>query len=164
MDQLDERTGRRYGVVDYSVPLEAELVVVMMGSGGQTARETVAFLSTRGERLGAAQARLYRPFPAHTLTRALPETVRQVAVLDRTKEPGSYREPLFLDVLAALNESHVDGERELMPLVVGGCYELSSREFNPAMVAGVPDELRREHPRRRFTIGIHDDVSGTSLP
>ena len=164
MDQLGERTGRRYGLVDYSGHPEAERVIVVMGSGGQTAAETVAYLHARGERVGVAQVRLYRPFPGRELARALPPTVRRVAVLDRTKEPGSFGEPLFLDVLAALNESHVDGERELMPVVIGGRYGLSSKEFTPAMVAGVLDELGRERPKRRFTIGIHDDVSGTSLP
>ena len=164
MDQLGERTGRRYGLVDYSGHPEAERVIVVMGSGGQTAAETVAYLHARGERVGVAQVRLYRPFPGRELARALPPTVRRVAVLDRTKEPGSFGEPLFLDVLAALNESHVDGARELMPVVIGGRYGLSSKEFTPAMVAGVLDELGRERPTRRFTIGIHDDVSGTSLP
>ena len=90
--------------------------------------------------------------------------MRAVAVLDRTKEPGSFGEPLFLDVLAALNEAHDDGERELMPRVIGGRYGLSSKEFNPGMVAAIFAELERERPRRRFTIGIDDDVSGTSLP
>ena len=164
MDRLGERTGRRYRLVDYTGHPEAERVLVLMGSGGETARETVHFLQARGERVGVAQVRLYRPFPASELTQALPATVRQVAVLDRTKEPGSLGEPLFLDVLAALSESHADGERELMPGVIGGRYGLSSKEFTPGMVAGVFAELERERPKRRFTIGITDDVSGTSLP
>jgi pyruvate-ferredoxin/flavodoxin oxidoreductase len=163
MDNLGERTGRHYRLVDYSGHPEAERVLVVMGSGGETVRETVAFLQARGERVGVAQLRLYRPFPASALARALPATVRRVAVLDRTKEPGSFGEPLFLDVLAALAESQADGERELMPSVIGGRYGLSSKEFTPAMVAGVFDELGRERPKRRFTIGITDDVSGTSL-
>ncbi|MGO9883070.1 MAG: pyruvate:ferredoxin (flavodoxin) oxidoreductase, partial [Solirubrobacteraceae bacterium] len=152
-----------YGLVDYSGHPDAERVVVVMGSGGETVRETVAFLRGQGERVGVAQIRLYRPFPAQALTAALPASVRQVAVLDRTKEPGSFGEPLFLDVLAALSESYADGERELMPSVIGGRYGLSSKEFSPAMVAGVLEELGRERPKRRFTIGINDDVSGTSL-
>jgi pyruvate-ferredoxin/flavodoxin oxidoreductase len=164
MDKLGQRTGRHYGLVDYSGHPDAERVLVVMGSGGETARETVAFLEARGERVGVAQVRLYRPFPAAELAAALPASVRRVAVLDRTKEPGSFGEPLFLDVLAALNESHVDGERDTMPLVFGGRYGLSSKEFSPGMVAGVLEELGRERPRRRFTIGINDDVSGTSLP
>jgi pyruvate-ferredoxin/flavodoxin oxidoreductase len=163
MDKLGERTGRHYGLVDYSGHPEAERVVVIMGSGGETVRETVAFLQAKGERVGVAQLRLYRPFPAQALTQALPASVRHVAVLDRTKEPGSLAEPLFLDVLAALSESHADGEREVMPNLIGGRYGLSSKEFTPAMVAGVFEELARERPKRRFTIGITDDVSGTSL-
>jgi pyruvate-ferredoxin/flavodoxin oxidoreductase len=164
MDRLGERTGRRYGLVEYSGHPEAERVLVVMGSGGETARETVAFLQARGERVGVAQVRLYRPFPAAELARALPATVQRVAVLDRTKEPGSLGEPLYLDVLAALNEAHVAGEREALPLVTGGRYGLSSKEFTPGMVAGVFDELARERPKQRFTIGINDDVSATSLP
>ena len=131
MDQLGERTGRNYGLVDYSGHPDAERVLVVMGSGGETARETVAFLQARGERVGVVQMRLYRPFPAQALAAALPAGVRQVAVLDRTKEPGSLGEPLFLDVLAALSEAHADGERELMPRVIGGRYGLSSKEFSP---------------------------------
>ena len=162
MDKLGERTGRHYGLVGYSGDPDAERVLVLMGSGAETALETVRFLQARGERVGVAQVRLYRPFPARELTQALPGTVRRVAVLDRTKEPGSFGEPLFLDVLAALSEAHADGERE-MPVVIGGRYGLSSKEFSPGMVAGVFEELGRERPRRRFTVGINDDVSGTSL-
>ena len=158
MDRLGERTGRHYGLVDYSGDPEAERVLVMMGSGGQTALETVAWLRKQGERVGVAQVRLYRPFPAEALARALPASVRSVAVLDRTKEPGSFGEPLFLDVLGALAE-----HREVMPRVVGGRYGLSSKELSPGMVAGVLTELEREQPKRRFTIGIDDDVSDTSL-
>jgi pyruvate-ferredoxin/flavodoxin oxidoreductase len=164
MDKLGERTGRQYGLVDYSGHPDAERALVVMGSGGETARETVAFLAARGERVGVAQVRLYRPFPAPELAAALPASVRRVAVLDRTKEPGSFGEPLFLDVLAALNESHADAERDSMPLMFGGRYGLSSKEFSPGMVVGVLENLGRERPRRRFTIGINDDVSGTSLP
>jgi pyruvate-ferredoxin/flavodoxin oxidoreductase len=163
MDTLGERTGRHYGLVDYSGHPDAERVLVVMGSGGETVRETVAFLQAKGERVGVVQLRLYRPFPAQALTQALPASVRRIAVLDRTKEPGSIGEPLFLDVLTALSESHADGEREVMPSVIGGRYGLSSKEFTPGMVAGVFAELERERPKRRFTIGINDDVSGTSL-
>jgi pyruvate-ferredoxin/flavodoxin oxidoreductase len=164
MHELGERTGRRYRLVDYSGDPEAERVLVMMGSGGETARETVSYLRARGERVGVAQVRLYRPFPAQELATALPATVRQVAVLDRTKEPGSLGEPLFLDVVAALHEAHVGGQRERMPIVIGGRYGLSSKEFTPGMVAATFEELRGAKPRRRFTVGINDDVSGTSLP
>jgi pyruvate-ferredoxin/flavodoxin oxidoreductase len=163
MDKLAERTGRRYGLVDYSGHPEAERVIVVMGSGGETARETVAYLQAQGERVGVAQLRLYRPFPASELSQALPASVRHIAVLDRTKEPGSFGEPLFLDVLAALTESHADGARASMPSVIGGRFGLSSKEFTPGMVAAVFAELERERPKRRFTIGIDDDVSRTSL-
>ena len=162
MTRLAERTGRRVNVVDYSGHPEADRVVVVMGSGGETVQEMVTSLTARGERVGVAQVRLYRPFPAQELVDALPATVRRVAVLDRTKEPGSIGEPLFLDVLAALTESAEDGER-VLPRVFGGRYGLSSKEFTPGMVAGVFDELAGERPRRRFTVGIVDDVSGTSL-
>ena len=161
MDRLAERTGRRYRPVDYSGHPEAERVVVLMGSGAQTARETVAHLVAAGERVGVVTLRLYRPFPAAELLAALPPSVRRIAVLDRTKEPGSLGEPLFLDVVTALAEAQ-DGERP-MPLVIGGRYGLSSKEFTPGMVAGVLRELAAEHPRRRFTVGIDDDVSGTSI-
>jgi pyruvate-ferredoxin/flavodoxin oxidoreductase len=163
MDELAQRTGRHYGLVDYSGHPEAERVLVLMGSGGEMARETVAYLQARGERVGVAQVRLYRPFPAYQLAQALPPTVRGVAVLDRTKEPGAPAEPLFLDVFTALGEAYATGEREAMPTVIGGRYGLSSKEFNPGMVATVLNELRSENPKRRFTIGINDDVSATSL-
>ena len=164
MDRLGERTGRRYQLVEYHGHPEAERVLVMMGSGAETARETVSFLEGHGERVGVAQVRLYRPFPADALVDALPPTVRSVAVLDRTKEPGSLGEPLFLDVVAAMNDAVADGQRELMPRVSGGRYGLSSKEFSPGMVAGVLEHLKLEHPKRRFTVGINDDVSGTSIP
>jgi pyruvate-ferredoxin/flavodoxin oxidoreductase len=161
--RLAERAGRRYHIVDYVGDPEAERVLVVMGSGGETVQETVAMLAARGERVGVAQVRLYRPFPAQALVEALPATVRSVAVLDRTKEPGSLGEPLFLDTVTALSESCGDGQRAVMPRVVGGRYGLSSKEFTPGMVAGVFAELAGERPRRRFTIGITDDVSGSSL-
>ena len=164
MDEVGERTGRRYRLVDYSGHPEADRVLVIMGSGGETARETIAFLQARGERVGVAQVRLYRPFPAQELVRALPATARRIAVLDRTKEPGSPGEPLHLDVIAALSEAEERGEREPPEHIIGGRYGLGSKEFTPAMVAGVLDELARPRPRRRFTVGIHDDVSGTSVP
>ena len=163
MGVLAQRTGRRYGLVDYAGHLEAERVVVAMGSGAETARETVARLAESGERVGALTVRLYRPFPADAVLAALPTSVRKVAVLDRTKEPGSFGEPLFLDVLGALAEGHALGRLVAMPLVTGGRYGLSSKEFTPAMVAGVLDELARPRPRQRFTVGITDDVSGTSI-
>ncbi len=164
MHRLAERTGRRYHIVEYTGHPEAERVIVIMGSGGETVRSTVAHLMETGERVGVLQVRLYRPFPAQSLVDALPASVRRIAVLDRTKEPGSAGEPLFLDVVAALAEAHAGDENGRMPLVVGGRYGLSSKEFTPGMAAGVFAELAGEKPRRGFTVGINDDVSGTSLP
>ena len=159
MDALATRTGRAYHLVDYAGAPDADRVVVMMGSGAETAEETAAFLNARGERVGVLKVRLYRPFPAAALVAALPVTVRAVAVLDRTKEPGSPGEPLYLDVLAALAEAG-----RPMPTIVCGRYGLSSKEFTPAMARAVFDELRGARPRTHFTIGIHDDVTHTSLP
>ncbi|PRC43021.1 pyruvate:ferredoxin (flavodoxin) oxidoreductase, partial [Mycobacterium sp. ITM-2017-0098] len=164
MVRLGERTGRTMNIVDYEGHPEAERVLVLMGSGAETVKETVAALVERGERVGVVQMRLYRPFPTAALLGAIPASVRAVGVLDRTKEPGSIGEPLYLDVVAALAEACSDGARAVMPRVSGGRYGLSSKEFTPAMVAGVFAELAREQPRRRFTIGIDDDVSGTSVP
>ena len=163
MRQLGERTGRRMRIVEYTGDPEAERVLVLMGSGAQTAAQTVAALTARGSRVGVLQVRLYRPFPADALLAALPSTVRGIAVLDRTKEPGSAGEPLYLYVVAALAESHSRGERSTLPRVSGGRYGLSSKEFTPAMVAGVFDELARPSPLTHFTVGIDDDVSGSSI-
>jgi pyruvate-ferredoxin/flavodoxin oxidoreductase len=160
---LGEHTGRPMGIVDYTGHPQAERVLVLMGSGAQTAATTAEVLAQRGERVGVVTVRLYRPFPEQALLAALPPTVRTVGVLDRTKEPGSAGEPLHLDVVAALAAAHADGERDRMPRVCGGRYGLSSKEFTPAMVAGVFAELARERPRRRFTVGIDDDVSGSSI-
>ncbi|HEX8006110.1 MAG TPA: 2-oxoacid:acceptor oxidoreductase family protein, partial [Trebonia sp.] len=162
MDDLAGRAGRRYELVSYRGHPEAERVIVTMGSGGQTAAATAEYLAARGEKVGVLQLRLFRPFPAAALLAALPASAARIAVLDRTKEPGSLGEPLFLDVLGALAEaSSAEGR---MPLVTGGRYGLSSKEFTPGMVAGVFAELSRPAPRPRFTIGINDDVSGSSLP
>ena len=163
MAKLGKRTGRRYHLVEYFGHPQAERVIVLMGSGAETARETVAHLARRGERVGVLQIRLYRPFPTKAMLQTLPKTARRVAVLDRTKEPGSSGEPLFLDVVMTLAESHADGQLSVMPDVIGGRYGLSSKEFTPGMIAGVLEELTRERPRRRITVGIIDDVSGTSI-
>jgi len=164
MTRLGERTGRQLHIVDYTGHPQAERVLVLMGSGAQTAAQTVAALAARGERVGVVQLRLYRPFPAQALLAALPPTVRVIGVLDRTKEPGSQGEPLYLDVVAALAAAYTDGERPNLPRVCGGRYGLSSKEFTPAMVAGVFDELARDRPRGHFTVGIDDDVSHSSIP
>jgi pyruvate-ferredoxin/flavodoxin oxidoreductase len=164
MDGLAARSGRQYHIVDYTGHPEAERVIVVMGSAAETIGETVACLCGQGERVGVLQVRLFRPFPAQALLDALPASAGRIAVLDRTKEPGSNGEPLFLDVVATLAEACSSGERPALPLVTGGRYGLSSKELTPGMVAGVFAELARDRPRRRFTIGIIDDVSGLSLP
>jgi len=163
MDALAARTGRQYHLVDYSGDPAAERVIVIMGSGGQTAAQTAAYLAARGEKVGVLEVRLYRPFPAEALLAALPPSARRVAVLDRTKEPGSLGEPLFLDVLGALAEAHAGGSLDTMPVVTGGRYGLSSKEFTPGMVAGIFADLASARPKPRFTIGITDDVSRISL-
>ena len=161
---LAARTGRRYHTVEYSGHPEADRVIVVMGSAGQTVAQTAAHLGDRGERVGVVQVRLYRPFPERALLEVLPASARRVAVLDRTKEPGSAGEPLFLDVSAVLAHAVAADERAVLPLITGGRYGLSSKEFTPGMAAGVFAELARDEPRRQFTIGIRDDVSGMSLP
>ncbi len=158
-DELAERTGRRYGLVEYAGAPDAERVIVLMGSGVGAVQETVEELNRRGEKVGVLAVRLYRPFPADQLVAALPESVRAVAVLDRTKEPGAFAEPLHLDVLAALAEAG-----RSVPTLIGGRYGLSSKEFTPAMVKGVFDELTKPEPKSRFTVGIVDDVTHLSLP
>ncbi|GAB77359.1 pyruvate-ferredoxin/flavodoxin oxidoreductase [Austwickia chelonae] len=163
MDELAERTGRRYHLVEYFGAPDAEHAVVVMGSGAETVIETVEQLAAAGQRVGVLQIRLYRPFPTEELVAALPETVRRIAVLDRTKEPGSIGEPLFLDVVAAFGEAVSRGRRAVMPLVTGGRYGLSSKEFTPAMVQAVYAELASDEPRPRFTVGITDDVTRLSL-
>ncbi|MGN6301133.1 MAG: pyruvate:ferredoxin (flavodoxin) oxidoreductase [Angustibacter sp.] len=164
LEELGDRTGRRLHVVEYHGHPEADRVVVVMGSAAQTVAETVRVLVDAGERVGVLHVRLYRPFPSAELVAALPRSARRVAVLDRTKEPGSVGEPLFLDVVGALSDAVADGVLDAAPTVIGGRYGLSSKEFTPAMAAAVLAELARPRPRKRFTVGIHDDVSGTSLP
>jgi pyruvate-ferredoxin/flavodoxin oxidoreductase len=165
MDALAERTGRRYGLVEYVGAPDAERVVVLMGSACGTMEETVEMLIDAGERVGMLKVRLYRPFPSAQLVDALPSSVRAIAVLDRTKEPGGVGEPLYLDVRAALDEA-MDAAGPTpasAPLVIGGRYGLSSKEFTPGMAKAVFDELAAARPRRHFTVGIDDDVSRSSL-
>ncbi len=163
MDRLAERTGRRYGLVDYQGDPEAERVVVLMGSAAGAAAEAVEAMRAAGERVGLVTVRLYRPFPAEALAAALPATVRRVAVLDRTKEPGATGEPLYQDVVTALAE-RAAATGAPPPPVVGGRYGLASKEFTPAMARAVLDGLAGDRPRNHFTVGIADDVSHTSLP
>jgi pyruvate-ferredoxin/flavodoxin oxidoreductase len=164
MERFAARTGRRYRLYDYVGDPEAERVIVMMGSGAETAHETIDWLNARGERLGLLKVRLFRPFSLADFIAALPKTVRSIAVLDRTKEPGALGEPLYQDVVTALVEAaQADLWEAPVPHVIGGRYGLSSKEFTPAMVRAVYDELAKEHPRRHFTVGIKDDVTGLSL-
>ena len=163
LDTLAARTGRRYGLVDYAGAPDAERVLVLMGSAAGAAAEAVEALTAGGERVGLVTVRLYRPFPAEALAAALPPTVRRIAVLDRTKEPGATGEPLYQDVVTALAERATAGGAP-MPMVVGGRYGLASKEFTPAMAKTVLDALTTERPRNHFTVGIADDVSHTSLP
>jgi pyruvate-ferredoxin/flavodoxin oxidoreductase len=158
-------TGRQYRLFDYFGDPEAERVVVIMGSGADTVRETVEYLQARGEAVGVIQVHLYRPFSPPHLIESLPAGVRSVAVLDRTKEPGATGEPLYLDVVSALSEVFAGGDagERVMPRIIGGRYGLSSKEFTPAMVKAVFDELGRDRPKNHFTVGIHDDVGRSSL-
>jgi pyruvate-ferredoxin/flavodoxin oxidoreductase len=166
MDEFAALTGRQYHVFDYFGAPDAERVVVIMGSGAETTRETVDYLTSHGEKVGVLVVRLYRPFDSERFVQSLPASVTAIAVLDRTKEPGATGEPMYLDVVTALSEHVSDGASRFsaMPRVVGGRYGLSSKEFTPAMVKAVFDELKNERPKNHFTIGIHDDVSHTSLP
>ncbi|WP_312805475.1 pyruvate:ferredoxin (flavodoxin) oxidoreductase [Atlantibacter hermannii] len=164
MNDFAAATGRRYHPFDYYGHPQAERVIVLMGSAIGTCEEVVDDLLTRGEKVGVLKVRLYRPFNASAMLEALPQSVRQVAVLDRTKEPGALAEPLYLDVMTALAEAFSRGERETLPRVIGGRYGLSSKEFGPDCVLAVFEELRQAKPKPRFTVGIYDDVTNLSLP
>jgi len=165
MARFAEVTGRAYRLFEYFGDPEAERVLVMMGSGVETARETAEWMNARGARVGIVAVRLYRPFSVEHLASALPKTTRSIVVLDRTKEPGAIGEPLYMDVVTALAEAHAAGTLGLpsFPRVIGGRYGLGSKEFTPAMVKAVYEELERPAPQNHFTIGIDDDVSHTSL-
>jgi pyruvate-ferredoxin/flavodoxin oxidoreductase len=175
MDRFAALSGRQYRLFDYVGAADAERVIVVMGSGAETAEETATYLAERGEKVGVVKVRLFRPFSVEHFLAALPLTVQKIAVLDRTKEPGSAGEPLYLDVVTALHEGVGSWELGVgeglpctltpnsQPLVVGGRYGLSSKEFTPAMVKGIFDELKQPAPKNHFTIGIVDDVTHTSL-
>ena len=165
MDRFADLTGRQYNLVEYSGAQDADRVVVIMGSGAETASEVAKYLNKRGEKVGVVIVRLYRPFPIQHFLDVIPKTVTKVAVLDRTKEPGSIGEPLYQDVINALNIGINNGSVgcATMPLVTGGRYGLSSKDFTPAMVKGVFDELAKDNPKEHFTIGIVDDVTNLSL-
>jgi pyruvate-ferredoxin/flavodoxin oxidoreductase len=158
MDKFAKLVGRQYHLFDYIGHPEAERVVAIMGSGGETAEETVNYLAAKGEKVGALRVRLYHPFSIEHFSKALPKSVKSIAVLDRTKEPGASGEPLYMDVVNALVESQTSNVK-----VIGGRYGLSSKEFTPAMVKATLDELKKPEPKTHFTVGISDDVSHTSL-
>ncbi|WP_322506934.1 pyruvate:ferredoxin (flavodoxin) oxidoreductase [Anaerolinea sp.] len=165
MDRFAQLTGRAYHLFEYAGAPDAERVIVLMGSGAETAEETAKYLVERGEKVGVVTVHLYRPFSAKHLLAALPATTKAIAVLDRTKEPGSAGEPLYQDVVTAVTEGLAGGFApfQSLPTIIGGRYGLSSKEFTPGMVKAVFDELKKSQPKNHFTVGIVDDVSFTSL-
>ena len=165
MDHFASVTGRQYRLFDYYGAPDAERVIVLMGSGAETVKETVDHLNAQGEKVGAVIVRLYRPFSMRDFVQALPSTVKVIATLDRTKEPGAIGEPLYQDALSAIDEMMDEGIAPftVRPRIVGGRYGLSSKEFTPAMVKGVYDEMAKAKAKNHFTIGIEDDVTGCSL-
>jgi len=164
MDKFAKLTGRQYNLFDYVGAADAERIIVMMGSGCEAAEETVNYLVGKGEKVGLLKVRLYRPLSIDGLVKALPATTKSIAVLDRTKEPGAGGEPLYLDVVGAISEKYMAGELQFAyPKIVGGRYGLSSKEFTPAMVKSVFDNLSNEKPKSHFTVGIIEDVTHSSL-
>lgn len=166
MDRFAKIAGRQYKLVDYFGDAAAEKVIVVIGSGAKTSLETAKYLNKQGKKVGVLQINLYRPFPVEYFLKALPKTVRAIAVLDRTKEPGAAGEPLYKDVIAALTEALIANKLPLtngMPKIIGGRFGLGSKEFTPAMVMSIFAELDKANPKNHFTIGINDDVTHTSL-
>ncbi len=161
MDQFAQIVGRQYHLFEYVGAPDAERVIIVMGSGAETAEMTSKYLNAHGEKVGVIKVHLYRPFSVTHFLRMLPPTVKTLAVLDRTKEPGSMGEPLYLDVVAAISEGQERTEQT--PRIIGGRYGLSSKEFTPAMVKAVFDEMNSANPKNHFTVGINDDVTYTSL-
>ena len=166
MESFAALTGRRYGLFEYVGDPAADRVIVIMGSGAETVHETVDYLTARGEKVGVLKVRLYRPFARQAFLAALPKTVRTLAILDRTKEPGAPGDPLYLDVTTALAEAHAEGVSPFAvpPRLVAGRYGLSSKEFTPAMIKGIFDNIAKDKPKHHFTVGIVDDVTHLSLP
>jgi len=164
MDKFETLTGRTYKLFDYAGENDAERIIVLMGSGAEAVDESVEYLGKMGEKVGVLKVRLALPFSIEHFIAALPSTTKSIAVLDRTKESGSLGEPLYHDVFMALSEAYNEGRLDfLMPRIIGGRYGLSSKEFTPAMIKSVFDELSKEKPKNHFTIGINDDVTHTSL-
>jgi pyruvate-ferredoxin/flavodoxin oxidoreductase len=165
MDKFAKLTGRKYKLVDYVGAKDAERVVVVMGSGADVVQDTVENLAKKGEKVGVVKIRLYRPFPLDAFLKAMPKTVKKIAVLDRTKEPGSLGEPIYLDVRTAIGEGMASGKFKFngYPVIVGGRYGLGSKEFNPAMAKAVLDNLKAKNPKNKFVVGIEEDVTNCSL-
>jgi pyruvate-ferredoxin/flavodoxin oxidoreductase len=167
MDKFGRVVGRQYHLFDYVGAPDAERVIVLMGSGAEATEEAVEWLTARGEKVGVLKVRLCRPFSTEHFVGALPPTVKTIAVLDRTKEPGAVGEPLYLEVVTALHEARTSDGKSFpfagLPRIIGGRYGLSSKEFTPGMIKGVFDEMAKDGPRNHFTVGIHDDVTHTSL-
>ena len=164
MDIFAKLTGRQYHLFDYYGAPDAERIIVMMGSGAEAVEETVEYLTSKGEKVGILKVRLYRPFSIDHFINALPASTKVITVLDRTKEPGASGEPLYLDIVNAISEKHMNGELKFAyPRITGGRYGLSSKEFTPAMIKGIYDEMKKSKPKNHFTIGIVDDVTNTSL-
>jgi len=165
MDKFAKIVGRQYHLFDYVGAQDAEKVIILMGSGADAVQEAVMYLQAKGEKVGVLKVHLYRPFSVKYFTESLPESVQHIAVLDRTKEPGSMGEPLYQDVVTALSEAKTEGlfKFKTEPTVTGGRYGLSSKEFTPAMVKGVFESMSQTHSKNHFTIGIKDDVTQTSL-
>ncbi len=165
MDKFASIAGRQYHLFDYAGAPDAERVIVLMGSGAEATEETAEYLNARGEKVGLIKVHLYRPFSGEALIRALPPTTRTIAVLDRTKEPGANGEPLYKDVVTAIAEEFSAGKLPLknFPKIIGGRYGLSSKEFTPAMINGVYEEMKRTDPKNYFSVGIKDDVTNNSI-
>jgi pyruvate-ferredoxin/flavodoxin oxidoreductase len=163
MNRFAAQTGRAYHLFDYYGAPDAERVIILMGSGAEAAEEAVDLMAKQGEKVGMVKVRLFRPFDSKAFLASLPSTVKSIAVLDRTKEPGSAGEPLYQDIVTVLAENEATLPFAAKPTVVGGRYGLSSKEFTPAMVKGIYDELSKKAPKNHFTIGIDDDVTHSSL-
>lgn len=164
MDKFASLTGRQYHLFDYVGAPDAEKIIILMGSGAEAVHETVNYFVNKGEKVGVLKVRLYRPFSVDDFINTIPKTVKSIAVLDRTKEPGAIGEPLYTDVVNAISEKYSTGELQFsFPKIIGGRYGLSSKEFTPAMVKAIYEELDKEKPKNHFTVGIIDDLSNTSL-
>ncbi len=165
MDKFEKVVGRRYELFQYFGAEDAERIIVLMGSGAETAEETVEYLMKQGEKVGLIKVRLYRPFSVKHFINSLPVTIKIISTLDRTKEPGSIGEPLYTDIVTAIQEGVSMGVSHFKdtPKIIGGRYGLSSKEFTPAMIKGLFDEMKKDIPKNHFTIGINDDLTHTSI-